>query len=119
MSYSPVPLKTRVIRERCTLNLSIAQTSSRWCGAIVKRGPVTRTTPEMFTGSWFEMTWSVAKSPRVAKQCDVNIPSFATNWTSETQRLQHSTFIESVEFSLIQLKATDLFILNIGQEDDA
>ncbi|GFV44666.1 uncharacterized protein TNCV_212201 [Trichonephila clavipes] len=38
-SSSPVPLKTRW--ERCTLNLSRAQTSSRWCGVVVRRGSVT------------------------------------------------------------------------------
>ncbi|GFT57033.1 uncharacterized protein TNCV_1690981 [Trichonephila clavipes] len=38
MSSSPVPLKTRRVGERCTLNLSIAQTSSRWCGVVVRRG---------------------------------------------------------------------------------
>ncbi|GFU39944.1 hypothetical protein TNCV_2531841 [Trichonephila clavipes] len=31
-SLSPVPLKTRRVWKRCTLNLSRAQTSSRWCG---------------------------------------------------------------------------------------
>ncbi|GFX40998.1 hypothetical protein TNCV_2216961 [Trichonephila clavipes] len=31
MSSSPVPLKTRRVGQRCTLNLSRAQTSSRWC----------------------------------------------------------------------------------------
>ncbi|GFT89440.1 uncharacterized protein TNCV_4387211 [Trichonephila clavipes] len=38
MSSSPVPLKTRRVGERCTLNMSRAQTSSRWCDAIVRRG---------------------------------------------------------------------------------
>ncbi|GFT30425.1 uncharacterized protein TNCV_2377161 [Trichonephila clavipes] len=37
-SSSPVPLKTRRVGERCTLNLSRAQTSSRWCGVVVRRG---------------------------------------------------------------------------------
>ncbi|GFV24160.1 uncharacterized protein TNCV_4165071 [Trichonephila clavipes] len=37
MSSSPVPLKTRRVRRRCTLNLSRAQTSSRWCGVVVRR----------------------------------------------------------------------------------
>ncbi|GFV48205.1 hypothetical protein TNCV_2345061 [Trichonephila clavipes] len=32
-SSSPVPLKTRRVGERCTLNLSRAQTTSRWCGS--------------------------------------------------------------------------------------
>ncbi|GFT89846.1 uncharacterized protein TNCV_1665851 [Trichonephila clavipes] len=33
MSSSGVPLKTRRLGERCTLNLLKAQTSSRWCGS--------------------------------------------------------------------------------------
>ncbi|GFW46107.1 uncharacterized protein TNCV_3277241 [Trichonephila clavipes] len=32
MSSSPVPLKTRRVGQRCTLNLSRAETSSQWCG---------------------------------------------------------------------------------------
>ncbi|GFY05081.1 hypothetical protein TNCV_562131 [Trichonephila clavipes] len=31
-SSSPVPLKTRSVGQRCTLNLSRAETSSRWYG---------------------------------------------------------------------------------------
>ncbi|GFS63478.1 retrovirus-related Pol polyprotein from transposon opus [Trichonephila clavipes] len=38
MSSSPVPLKTRRVWQRCTLNLSRAETSSRWCGVVVRRG---------------------------------------------------------------------------------
>ncbi|GFY21687.1 uncharacterized protein TNCV_1168311 [Trichonephila clavipes] len=38
MSSSPVPLKTHRVGERCTLNLSRAQTSSHWCGVVVRRG---------------------------------------------------------------------------------
>ncbi|GFX48988.1 uncharacterized protein TNCV_2797791 [Trichonephila clavipes] len=38
MSWSPVPLKTRHVGERCTLNQSRAQTSSRWSSVIVRRG---------------------------------------------------------------------------------
>ncbi|GFY17083.1 uncharacterized protein TNCV_1088591 [Trichonephila clavipes] len=37
MSSSPVSLKTRRVNERCTLNLSRAQTSSRWCSVVVRR----------------------------------------------------------------------------------
>ncbi|GFV47443.1 uncharacterized protein TNCV_4830991 [Trichonephila clavipes] len=37
-SSSPVPLKTRRVGQRCTLNLSRAETSSRWCGVEVRRG---------------------------------------------------------------------------------
>ncbi|GFU40800.1 uncharacterized protein TNCV_2466311 [Trichonephila clavipes] len=34
---SPVPLKTRHLGQRCTLNLSRAQTSFRWWGVVVRR----------------------------------------------------------------------------------
>ncbi|GFW90229.1 uncharacterized protein TNCV_2120961 [Trichonephila clavipes] len=37
-SSSPVPLKTLRVEQRCTLNLSRAETSSRWCGVVVRRG---------------------------------------------------------------------------------
>ncbi|GFX28287.1 hypothetical protein TNCV_1125411 [Trichonephila clavipes] len=33
MNWSPVPLKTRRVGKRRTLNLSKAQTSSFWCGS--------------------------------------------------------------------------------------
>ncbi|GFW27926.1 uncharacterized protein TNCV_768061 [Trichonephila clavipes] len=36
-SSSPVPLKTCRVGQRCTLNLSRAETSSRWCGVVVRR----------------------------------------------------------------------------------
>ncbi|GFX35024.1 hypothetical protein TNCV_2329641 [Trichonephila clavipes] len=39
-SSVPVPLKTHSVREQCTLNLSRAQTSTRWFGAEVRRGRV-------------------------------------------------------------------------------
>ncbi|GFV50177.1 uncharacterized protein TNCV_620901, partial [Trichonephila clavipes] len=39
-SWSPVPPKTRRVGERCTLNPSRAQTSSRWCGVVVRKGGV-------------------------------------------------------------------------------
>ncbi|GFU71765.1 uncharacterized protein TNCV_130691 [Trichonephila clavipes] len=32
-SSSPVPLKTRRVGQRCTLNMSRAETSSCWCGS--------------------------------------------------------------------------------------
>ncbi|GFS83975.1 uncharacterized protein TNCV_2363871 [Trichonephila clavipes] len=39
MSTSPVPLKTRRVRKRCTLHLPRAQTSSRWCGSQEREVP--------------------------------------------------------------------------------
>ncbi|GFU99981.1 uncharacterized protein TNCV_1427721 [Trichonephila clavipes] len=38
MSSNPLPLKTRRVGQRCTLNLSRAETSSPWCGVVVRRG---------------------------------------------------------------------------------
>ncbi|GFW41940.1 hypothetical protein TNCV_6491 [Trichonephila clavipes] len=38
ITLRPVPLKTRRVGQRCTLNLSRAETSSRWCGVVVRRG---------------------------------------------------------------------------------
>ncbi|GFW92610.1 uncharacterized protein TNCV_519271 [Trichonephila clavipes] len=35
---SPVPLKIPLAGQRCTLNLSRAETSSRWCSVLVRRG---------------------------------------------------------------------------------
>ncbi|GFT92426.1 hypothetical protein TNCV_1053501 [Trichonephila clavipes] len=37
-SSSPVPLKTCRVGQRCTLNLSRDETSSRWCVVVVRRG---------------------------------------------------------------------------------
>ncbi|GFX75696.1 uncharacterized protein TNCV_3575211 [Trichonephila clavipes] len=37
-SWSPVPLKTRRVGKRCTLNLSRAQTFSCWSDVVVQRG---------------------------------------------------------------------------------
>ncbi|GFU60306.1 uncharacterized protein TNCV_3404501 [Trichonephila clavipes] len=37
-SSNLVPLKTRRVGERCTKNLFRAQTSSRWCGVVARRG---------------------------------------------------------------------------------
>ncbi|GFW66999.1 uncharacterized protein TNCV_4688841 [Trichonephila clavipes] len=38
MSSSTVPLKTCRVGQRCTLNLSRAETSSHWCSVVVRRG---------------------------------------------------------------------------------
>ncbi|GFS92901.1 uncharacterized protein TNCV_1162731 [Trichonephila clavipes] len=74
MSSSLVPWKTRRLEERYTLNLSRAQTSSRWCGMVVRRegdssGVVLVPWP------WFKITKSAAKSSRVAEWCGINIHS--------------------------------------------
>ncbi|GFW14367.1 uncharacterized protein TNCV_3327801 [Trichonephila clavipes] len=74
MSSSPVPLKTDRVGQLCTLNLWKAETSSRWCGVVFRRGGASSGVVHV-TRPLFKITWSVAKSPRVAEQCDVNIQS--------------------------------------------
>ncbi|PRD37704.1 UNVERIFIED_CONTAM: hypothetical protein NCL1_05223 [Trichonephila clavipes] len=73
-SSSPVPLKTGRVGQRCTLNLSRAETSSRWCGVVIRRGGASSGVVHV-TWPWFKITWSIAKSPCAAEQCDVNIQS--------------------------------------------
>ncbi|GFT17090.1 uncharacterized protein TNCV_4738221 [Trichonephila clavipes] len=77
MSSSPVPLKTRRGGQRCTLNLSRAQTSSRWCGVVVReRGCQLRCRPRHLT----MVQNYVVRRPRVTEQCDVNIHSLTRNF---------------------------------------
>ncbi|GFW23748.1 uncharacterized protein TNCV_2032911 [Trichonephila clavipes] len=71
---SQLPQKTRRVGERCTLNLSRAQTCSRWCGVVVRRERV----PAQVLSSSLEHGSKgayEAKSPRVAEQCDSTIHS--------------------------------------------
>ncbi|GFV85087.1 uncharacterized protein TNCV_3320251 [Trichonephila clavipes] len=89
MSSIPVPLKTRRVK------LSRAETSSRWCGVVVRRGGASSGVVHV---TWFKITWSVAKSPRVAEQCDVNINSTQLNprnvpWGRFSQNLFCSGFL--------------------------
>ncbi|GFX92119.1 uncharacterized protein TNCV_1740391 [Trichonephila clavipes] len=74
MSSSPVPLKACHVGERCTLNLSRVQTSTRWCGGVWKEGKEAASSGVVLVSCpSFKITRSVAKSPRVAEQSDVNI----------------------------------------------
>ncbi|GFU91270.1 uncharacterized protein TNCV_4926001 [Trichonephila clavipes] len=36
-SSNPEPLKNRLVGKRCTVNLSRAETTSRWCHVVVRR----------------------------------------------------------------------------------
>ncbi|GFV67581.1 uncharacterized protein TNCV_4622611 [Trichonephila clavipes] len=63
-------LKTRRVGQRCTLNLSRAETSSRWCGVVVRRGvPAQVSSTSLDHGSKLR-----GPSPK-ALVCDVNIQS--------------------------------------------
>ncbi|GFX97273.1 transposable element Tc1 transposase [Trichonephila clavipes] len=104
MSSSPVPLKTCRVGQRCTLNLRV-QTSSRWCSVVVRRGGASTGVVHV-TRPWFKMTWSVAKSPRVAEQCGVNIHSFfADSCTSLITTLR--LFLSDTIFSEGNLQPKD------------
>ncbi|GFV38098.1 uncharacterized protein TNCV_4204081 [Trichonephila clavipes] len=72
MSSNRVPLKTHRVGERCMLNMSRAETSSRWCGVLVRRGGCQlRCQPRHWT---MVQNYEVRRhSPRVAEQCEVNI----------------------------------------------
>ncbi|GFT26446.1 uncharacterized protein TNCV_3603151 [Trichonephila clavipes] len=61
---SPEPLKTFRVGARCTFNLLRAETPSLWCGVVVRR-----VVPARVSSS------SIAKSPRVAEQHEVNTHS--------------------------------------------
>ncbi|GFV21318.1 hypothetical protein TNCV_2927911 [Trichonephila clavipes] len=51
---------------------SRSETFSRWCGVVVRRGGCQlRCHPRHLT--MFKMTWSIAKSPRVAEQCELTL----------------------------------------------
>ncbi|GFW18468.1 uncharacterized protein TNCV_1184951 [Trichonephila clavipes] len=69
--------------------MSRAQTSSRWCGVVVRRGGASSGVVHV-TLPWFKITWSVAKSPRAAEQCDVNIQSI----NQSQQESQYNTYKE-------------------------
>ncbi|GFV68918.1 hypothetical protein TNCV_1985821 [Trichonephila clavipes] len=79
MSSSLVPLKTRRVGARCTLNLSRTQTSSRWYGVVIReeRGlPSQAPSSSLDYGS--KLRGPSPKSPRVAEQCNVLI--FTPSW---------------------------------------
>ncbi|GFX24768.1 uncharacterized transposon-derived protein F54H12.3 [Trichonephila clavipes] len=50
-SSSPVPLKTRRVGQRCTLNLSRAEMSSRWCGVVGEGVPAQVSSTSLDHGS--------------------------------------------------------------------
>ncbi|GFW21180.1 zonadhesin [Trichonephila clavipes] len=74
VSSSLVPLKTHRVGKSSTLNLSGAQTFSRWCDVVVRRGG-SSSGVILVTWPLFKFTRSVAKSIRIAEQSNVNIHS--------------------------------------------
>ncbi|GFU86052.1 uncharacterized protein TNCV_636811, partial [Trichonephila clavipes] len=47
--FDPSTLRAHRVGQRCTLNLSRAETSSRWCGVVVRRGCQLRCRPRHLT----------------------------------------------------------------------
>ncbi|GFS61266.1 uncharacterized protein TNCV_3104971 [Trichonephila clavipes] len=93
MSSSPVPLKTRHVGERCTLNLSRAETSSRWCSVVVRRG-VCQLRCRLRHLTMVQNDESVDKSPRIAEECDVKNHSLrGTRTRTRDHRLRVSDYI--------------------------
>ncbi|GFV87846.1 hypothetical protein TNCV_781281 [Trichonephila clavipes] len=77
--FKPSTLKTRRVGQQCTLNLSRAETSSRWsCVVVRKEVPAQVSSTLLDHGS---------KSPRLADQCDVNIHSLTRPNPSQLPRV--------------------------------
>ncbi|GFX77524.1 uncharacterized protein TNCV_4025741 [Trichonephila clavipes] len=75
MCSSPVPLKTRRVRQRCTLNLSRAETSFRWCGVVDRRGvPAQVSSTSLDHGS--KLRGPSPKALGAAKYCQVIYSQF-------------------------------------------
>ncbi|GFX54476.1 hypothetical protein TNCV_1586611 [Trichonephila clavipes] len=90
MNSSILPLKNhRVEGGRCMLNPSRAQTSYHWCGVIVRREGCQHVV--LVTLPWFKINRSVAKSPRVAEKCDVNIHSLTHMSSLMPLKIHHTT----------------------------
>ncbi|GFX31444.1 transposable element Tc1 transposase [Trichonephila clavipes] len=81
MSSSPVPLKTHRMGQRCTLNLSRAHTSSRWCGVVVRRGGVSSASPPPVESSGSEIEDEVAgkSNPTAVSTSKNRIPPIFVN----------------------------------------
>ncbi|GFW27767.1 uncharacterized protein TNCV_766481 [Trichonephila clavipes] len=75
---SPVPLKTRRVGQRCTLNLSRVETSSRWCGVVVRRGGAS-------SGVAGALNSKLVRRQK-AEQCDVNIQSIKQRREKQRKR---------------------------------
>ncbi|GFS92653.1 uncharacterized protein TNCV_1160971 [Trichonephila clavipes] len=88
-SSSPVPLKIRRVGQRCTLNLSRAETSSRWCGVVVRRGVAAQvSSTSLDHGSKLR-----GPSPKALVQLnsDVNIQSINQTQAAPSQRFPVSS----------------------------
>ncbi|GFS49455.1 hypothetical protein TNCV_2411651 [Trichonephila clavipes] len=80
-SSSPVPLKTGRVGQRCMSNLSRAQTSSRCCGVVVRRGGASsETLVHGSVGLVADMSWIRASNaedpPGRGGRCMLNMSGF-------------------------------------------
>ncbi|GFS96424.1 uncharacterized protein TNCV_17491 [Trichonephila clavipes] len=90
MSSNPVPLKTLRVGQQCTLNLSRAETSSRWCGGIntdFLSHPVPSTT---------EPSTSRVRVGTDACESSVNSISYVTNTMISIRMRGHGSLVVKV-----------------------
>ncbi|GFY05255.1 uncharacterized protein TNCV_2207011 [Trichonephila clavipes] len=83
MGSNPAPLKTRRVGQRCTLNLSRAETSSRWCGVVVRRGGCQLSSPVIKVSDHGSHVMSSSPVPlnthRLGKRCTLHLPRAQTS----------------------------------------
>ncbi|GFW55853.1 hypothetical protein TNCV_122371 [Trichonephila clavipes] len=126
--FKPSNTYTHRVRERCTLNLSRAETSSCWCGMIVMRG---RCRPLYLS---VVQNYNVRRqSPRVAYQCDDMLtpphtellrrpkgraPQFVKHWPNESRIHYEENYLtgilvaESLQNKTRLKKITDIRVVN-------
>ncbi|GFV43150.1 uncharacterized protein TNCV_1573961 [Trichonephila clavipes] len=94
-SSSPVPLKTHRVGQRCTLNLSRAETSSRWCGVAVRRGGTTSVGKSSHNGLYDSLRWkAVDRLEANQSQADV------ARWLQVVQNMSRGHVVYSKQVVL-------------------
>ncbi|GFT11247.1 uncharacterized protein TNCV_1143791 [Trichonephila clavipes] len=99
-SSSPVSRKTHRVGQRCTLNLSRAETRPP-IGVVDMRGGASSGFVHV-TWPMFKITWSVTKSSRVAEQCDVNIHSLTHFVSRKITQGSRIAFLKNSDFGASQ-----------------
>ncbi|GFV01946.1 hypothetical protein TNCV_4978971 [Trichonephila clavipes] len=76
----------RRVGQRCTLNLSRAETSYRWCGVVVRRRGAAQVSSTSLDHD-SKLRGPSPKSPCVAEQCDFNIQSILIEFDNSVAAL--------------------------------
>ncbi|GFU36486.1 cullin-4A [Trichonephila clavipes] len=76
MSLNPKSLKNHRVGERCTLNPSRAQTSSRWCSVVVRRGGGCQVPTQVWSSSLDHVSKGLGSNTREGMNvCKCIVPS--------------------------------------------